>query len=137
VIANPFRDDDPIVAVEAIRPDVALLHAALADREGNVWIGRHRPAMLLAHAARETLVTVEALHDGNLLDDPLYGPATIPAFYVTAIAVAPHGAWPLGFTGHYPEDAEHMAEYVRLAATEEGFAAYLDRHVGAVPAAAQ
>jgi glutaconate CoA-transferase subunit A len=137
VIDNPFAEEDPIVAVRAIRPDVALLHAPLGDRHGNVWIGRHRSAMLLAHAAHDTIATVEAFHDGNLLDDPLYGPATIPSLYVTAIAEAKRGAWPLAMTGHYDEDAEHMAEYVRLAATGEGFAIYLDRYVGTVPAAAQ
>jgi glutaconate CoA-transferase, subunit A len=31
---------------------------------------------------------------------------------------------------HYPGDAAHLAEYARLAATAEGFARYLERHVG-------
>ena len=59
IISNPFADDDPIMAVRAIQPDVALFHAPLADRYGNVWVGRHKPLMLLAHASKETLVTVE------------------------------------------------------------------------------
>ena len=50
---------DPIVLLPAIRPDVALFHAALADRDGNVWIGVRRELMTMAHAARRTLVTVE------------------------------------------------------------------------------
>src|SRR6185369_2193129 len=40
VIDNPFAGDDPIVVVPAMRPDVALFHAPLADRHGNVWVGR-------------------------------------------------------------------------------------------------
>lgn len=129
VIDNPFDDDDPIIAVKASRPDVALIHAPLADRHGNVWVGRHRPLMIMAHAARETLATVEDIFDGNLLEDPKYGPATLSSLYVSAIAQAKNGAWPLGLTGFYDDDAEHLAEYVRLAATVEGFAEYLDRHV--------
>src|SRR5262245_5392938 len=39
---NPFGKDDPIVLLPAIRPDVALFHAPMADRSGNVWIGRQR-----------------------------------------------------------------------------------------------
>ena len=31
VIDNPFGRDDPIVLVPAIRPDIALFHAAMAD----------------------------------------------------------------------------------------------------------
>src|SRR6185295_16278380 len=42
VLDNPFGDDDPIVLLPAIRPDVALFHAPMADRDGNVWIGRQR-----------------------------------------------------------------------------------------------
>src|SRR5690606_11800809 len=36
---NPFRENDEILMVKAIRPDVALFHAPMADRHGNVWVG--------------------------------------------------------------------------------------------------
>ena len=36
---------------------------------------------------------------------------------------------------HYPPDPAHLAEYARMAATAEGFAAYLERHVHAQRAA--
>src|ERR671935_513867 len=62
VIDNPFGRDDPIVLLPAIRPDVALFHAPLGDREGNVWIGRDRELATLAHAAAKTVVTVEKLY---------------------------------------------------------------------------
>jgi glutaconate CoA-transferase subunit A len=129
VIDNPFGNDDPIVLVPAIKPDVALFHAALADHEGNVWIGRDRELALMAHAAARTVVTVERLHDGNLLDDPQLAAGTLGGFYVDAVALAPKGAWPLGLADHYDPDAAHLAEYVRSASTETGFASYLDRHV--------
>jgi glutaconate CoA-transferase, subunit A len=137
IIDNPFAADDPIVAVKAIQPDVALFHAPLADREGNVWIGRQRMLMTMAHAARQTLVTVEDIHDRNLLDDERYGPATIPSLYISAITLAARGAWPLGLPGRYGEDGGHLAEYCRAAATPEGFAEYLRRHLAVEPAAAE
>src|ERR1700688_3776768 len=71
VIDNPFGHDDPIVLLPALHPDVALLHAPMADRAGNVWIGRQRELATMAHASASTVVTVEKLVDGNLLDDPL------------------------------------------------------------------
>src|ERR1700693_3907354 len=40
VIDNPFGENDPIVLLPALHPDVALIHAPMADRAGNVWIGR-------------------------------------------------------------------------------------------------
>jgi hypothetical protein len=49
----------------------------------------------MAHAAERTVVTVEKLHDGNLLEDPLLAAGTLPGFYVETVAVEPRGAWPL------------------------------------------
>jgi glutaconate CoA-transferase subunit A len=129
VIDNPFGNDDPVVLLPAIRPTVALFHAAMADASGNVWIGRQRDLVTLAHAAAKTIVTVERLHDGNLLDDQLLAAGTVPGFYVEAVAVAPRGAWPLGLPEQYAADMAHLVEYARLAATAEGFAKYLDAYV--------
>jgi glutaconate CoA-transferase, subunit A len=126
---NPFGNDDPIVMLPAIKPDVALFHAPMADRNGNVFVGTQRELFTMAHAAQKTVVTVEKIHDGDLLRDPLLAAGTLPGFYVEAVAVAPRGAWPLPLPDHYGIDAAHMAEYAKLAATSEGFAQYLNRYV--------
>jgi len=129
VVDNPFEAGDPIVLLPAIRPDVALFHAPLADREGNIWIGRDRELATMAHASKKTVVTVEKFHDGNLFDDPWLAAGALGGFYLEAVAVAPKGAWPLGLADHYPPDAVHLAGYARVATTADGFAAYLDQHV--------
>jgi glutaconate CoA-transferase, subunit A len=133
VVDNPFGQasgqTDPIVLLPAIKPDVALFHAPMADRDGNVWIGRQRELVTMAHAAAKTVVTVEKIHDGNLLEDRTLAAGTLPGFYVETVAVAERGGWPLPLPEHYAWDAEHLAEYARLAATEDGFRKYLDRYV--------
>ncbi len=128
VIDNPFAADDPIVALPAITPDVALFHAPLGDRHGNVWIGRRRELVTMAHAAKSTLVTVEAVYDGDLLADERMAAGALTPIYVSAVAVEPRGAWPLALWDSYPADAEHLADYIRLAESDEGFASYLARH---------
>jgi glutaconate CoA-transferase, subunit A len=135
VIDNPFGNDDPIVLLPAIRPDVALFHAPLADREGNVWVGRDRELAMMAHAAAKTVVTVEKIQEGNLFDDPWLAAGAVGGFYIERIALAPRGAWPLALADHYPADAAHLAEYAGMARSEEGFASYLERHVYAQRAA--
>jgi glutaconate CoA-transferase subunit A len=127
VIDNPFPPHDPIVVLPALRPDVALFHAPMADRAGNVWVGRRRDLFTLAHAAATSVATVERLYDGNLLLDETRAAATIPAFYLGAVALAPRGAWPMRL--EEPEDTAHLRDYLALAATSEGFERYLDRHV--------
>jgi glutaconate CoA-transferase, subunit A len=135
IVDNPFGNDDAIVLLPALKPDVALFHAPLADRDGNVYIGTQRELVTLAHAAARTIVTVEKIDDANLLRDPLFAAGTLPGFYVEAVAVEPRGAWPLPLPDRYGIDAAHMSEYARLAASPEGFAQYLDRYVYAKRAA--
>lgn len=125
VIDNPFAAGDPIVVLPAIRPDVALFHAPLADRFGNVYVGRQRDLVTMAHAARATLVTVERVTDIDLVRDPTMAPGVIPSLYVTAIAEAPQGAAPLRFLDEYPMDEAAVGRYAAAARTEQGFEAWL------------
>jgi glutaconate CoA-transferase subunit A len=129
VIDNPFAQGDPILLLPALQPDVALFHAAVADRSGNVWIGVRRELMTMAHAARMTLVTAETITDDDLLADDRTAAGTIPALYVTAVAEAPEGAWPVGLRGCYPADGPHLQLYAEAARTAEGFRRYLDDYL--------
>jgi glutaconate CoA-transferase, subunit A len=130
VIDNPFgTGGDPVALIPAIRPDIALFHAPMADRHGNVWIGKRRELVTMAHAAADTVVTVEQEYDGDLLADETLAAGTLPALYVTRIAVVPGGTWPIRF-GTRPTDGLHLAEYAELAATEAGFRTYLARELG-------
>lgn len=124
-IDNPFDAGDPIVALPAIRPDFALFHAPLADRFGNVYVGAKRELMLMAHAARQTLVTVEEFSEDDLMADPLRAAGVLPASYVNAVALARRGAAPLAFQGRYPEDEARLHGYAAAARTAEGFAEFL------------
>ncbi len=127
VIDNPMAENgqrDPIVVLPAIRPDIALFHAAKADRHGNVWIGVRRELMLMAHASKQAFVTVDEIVDGNLLHDPALAAGTIPALYVHAIALAPNGAEPVGLAGHYLPDRKALKSYADAAKTDAGFAAW-------------
>jgi glutaconate CoA-transferase subunit A len=137
VIDNPFAEGkDPILLLPALTPDLALFHALQADAHGNVYVGRRRELATMAHAARRSLVTVERMVDGNMLEDEHLAPGCISGVYIEAIAVAERGAWPLGVADAYPADFAHLADYARAARTDDGFRAYLARHVLAPHAAA-
>jgi glutaconate CoA-transferase subunit A len=133
---NPFAAGDPIVFLPAIKPDIAVFHAAKADRDGNVWIGRRRELATMAHAAARTVVTVEEIVDGSLLDDETVAAGVLPGLYVEAVAAAPRGAWPLGLPDLYAADEAELGRYAEAARTEAGFGAWLGRFLGAQPVAA-
>ncbi|HMF84520.1 MAG TPA: CoA-transferase [Acidimicrobiia bacterium] len=98
---TPFGE---VGLVAPLAPDVALLHAAVADRDGNVAV--HPPTLegvwgALA-ARRGAIVTVE-----RVVDDlrPWSHLVRIPAHRVLAVCEAPMGAHPGGlFTGDLPVD---------------------------------
>jgi glutaconate CoA-transferase, subunit A len=127
---NPFAaSEDPILFVPAIVPDIALFHARWADEAGNVWVGRRRELATIAHAAKRCLVTYEELKSGDMLEDEILAPGVISATYVSAVARAERGAWPLGIPGVYDIDDAHLAHYAKEAKTRAGFERYLDQFV--------
>jgi glutaconate CoA-transferase, subunit A len=130
VIDNPLaHGGDPVLVVPAINPDVFMFHARWGDRYGNVWISSRRDLAYTSHASRKVLVTVENIWDGDLLGDPVMSAGTLSSVYVSATAHAPGGAWPLTLQHCYAEDFANIQEYMRMAATAEGFQAYLQQHV--------
>lgn len=130
VIDNPFKPGDPIAVLPAINPDIALFHAPLADRAGNVYIGRRRELLTMAHASKQTFATVEAISEHNLFDDPRLAPGVVPAIYVSRIALAKQGAWPVGLPEHYGCDDAALSRYAQSAKTAEGFRRFLDEWLG-------
>lgn len=125
VIDNPFVANDPIVVLPAIRPHFALFHARAADRHGNVYIGRDRELMIMAQAAHETLVSVEEIVDTDFMANESTATGSIAAIYVSDIAVAPRGAWPLPLPQRYDLDTRALADYARRARTADGFDAFM------------
>lgn len=128
VIEDPFGADRLVVA-RAIAPEVALFHARWADAAGNVWVGRRRELATIAHASRACYVTFEERRERDMLEDELLAPGVISSVYVTAVAPAPRGAWPLGVPDCYAVDDAHLARYAQAARTQEGFRRYLDEFV--------
>jgi glutaconate CoA-transferase subunit A len=130
VVDNPFAEGgDPIVLLPALSPDVVILHAAMADSAGNIWLGRRRECATIAHASARALVTVERVVEGNFLEDERLAAGAINATYIEAVALAARGAHPIALLDEYGFDAAYVAEYARMARTEAGFAEWLEREV--------
>lgn len=130
VLQNPFAAEaDPVVAIPALHPDVSIFHAPMADREGNVWIGRRRELAAMAYASQRTFVTVERIVDRSLFDDELTAAGVLPALYVEGIALAPRGAWPYGLWDEYAADTAALKRYARAARSVEGFRDWLDAYL--------
>ena len=126
VVDDPLgKGGGPVILIPAIQPDFALIHSPMADRDGNVWIGKRRELMTLSHAAKDTLVTVEKVVDEDFLASETMAAGTLPNLYISAVAEAPSGAKPLGLPDCYERDGDAISAYAQAAKTDEGFAEYL------------
>jgi glutaconate CoA-transferase subunit A len=104
----------PVIAVPAIRPDVAFLHAAEADAFGNVrHVGTGFGDRALHNAAGRTAVQVERIVPNEQVRADPYR-TSLP--YVDAVVRAPFGAHPFASPGHYLEDVDHLTQYLSAAA---------------------
>jgi glutaconate CoA-transferase subunit A len=90
-VTCPFTGEE-LVAVPALRPEVAIIHAQEADPQGNVQMwgipGVQKEAVL---AAQRSLVTVERIVDELALRP---GGVVIPGWVIDAVAHAPGGSRP-------------------------------------------
>jgi glutaconate CoA-transferase subunit A len=125
IMSDPVRGET-LIAVPAVRPDVALLHAAQADAYGNVqhcggpgWID-----LFLARAAERCVVSVERIVSN---EDIRAEPWATTIARADAVVRAPWGAHPWYSRGAYVQDGPFLADYVAAAtASARGDGAALD-----------
>jgi glutaconate CoA-transferase subunit A len=125
-ITCPFTGEE-LMAVPALNPDVAVIHAQQADRRGNVaiWgiVGIQKEAVL---SARRTIVTVEEVVD-EFVPRPFQ--VVLPSAAVGAISVVPHGAHPSYADGYYDRDNAFYEAWDPISRDREAFREWMERHV--------
>lgn len=126
VMADPFSGQE-LAAVQALTPDVTLIHGAVGDDQGNILIPRVSDWHLAVTASRSVVATVEERLAGPLQDQPEW--RLIPAIFLTALVHCPGGAAPTGYPGYYPQDEAQIALYLESARTDAAFDRYLKDHV--------
>lgn len=120
-----------LVAVPAMRLDVAVIHAEAADARGAV-LGPaeadflHDADAALARAADTVVVTVERIAGTDEVRAARHRTLLFP-HEVDAVVLAPRGARPTAVPGHYPADVAGLRRY--LADPAGGLDALLERAV--------
>jgi glutaconate CoA-transferase subunit A len=121
--------EEKLVAVRALRPDVAILHVQRSDAQGNAHIwGSLGVALDGARAARKVIVVAEEIVEPSLISsDP--NRTLIPAFLVAAVVHEPGGAHPSPVQGYYGRDHAFFAEYHEQTRRLEDFEDWVARWV--------
>ncbi len=131
-VESPYGDG-AIAVVPPLNPDVAILHAPRADRNGNThfWglLGVQKEA---AFAARRVVVVVEEVVDEALIRrDP--NRTLIPGLVVDAVVCEPYGAHPSYVQGYYDRDNDFYLHWDEASRDEEATRAWLDEWVYGLP----
>jgi len=125
-VTCPYTGEE-IATVPAVNPDVTILHAQKADRQGNVLlrgiVGAQKEAGL---AATVLIITVEEIVDD--LEAPMNA-IVLPHWVVTAIACVPGGAYPSYAQGYYSRDNAFYLAWDDIARDRARFTEWIDRHV--------
>jgi glutaconate CoA-transferase, subunit A len=127
MVTCPFSGER-LVAVPALAPDVALLHAPLGDARGNLHLDQ--PYVLderFAHASGMVVATVDRLVDTA---EVAAAGVTVPGHCVAAVVEAPFGAHPSSCYPGYAYDRPALAAYLAAAsAGGQPLADHLERFV--------
>jgi glutaconate CoA-transferase subunit A len=129
---DPFGGP-PLLAVGALKPDVAIIHVQRADEDGNAHLwGNLGLTVEAAYAARRTILICEEIVAKDVIrSDP--NRTQIPGFLVTAVVEEPGGALPSSVQGYWRRDFAPFLDYHRESRTQEGFESWLRRWVLEVP----
>ncbi|ONI68161.1 3-oxoadipate--succinyl-CoA transferase subunit A [Kribbella sp. ALI-6-A] len=120
-VTCPFTGEE-LAAVKAVNPDVTVIHAQLADRDGNVMLwgitGVQREAVL---AADRAIVTVEQVVDEF---PERTGAVILPNWVLSAVCVVPNGAWPSYAAGYSVRDNDFYQRWDAIARDRDSFLAW-------------
>jgi glutaconate CoA-transferase subunit A len=120
-------NEEKLIAVRALRPDVAIIHAQRADAQGNTHLwGNLGVAVDGARAARKVIVVAEEIVAPEVIaSDP--NRTLIPGFLVAAVVHEPWGAHPSPVQGYYGRDHAFFTQYHEQSRTLEDYENWL-RH---------
>ena len=127
-VKSPYGDED-IAVVPPLNPDVAIVHASRADRQGNTQLwGLLGVQKEVAFAAERVVVVVEEIVDEDVIrSDP--NRTVIPDLVVDAVVHEPYGAHPSYVQGYYDRDNAFYLRWYEISKDPASTEAWLDEWV--------
>src|SRR6266487_5214785 len=131
MVQTPYGDD-VVAVVPPLNPDVALIRAQRADRQGNthMW-GLLGVQKEVAFGGHKVIVVVEEIVEESVIRaDP--NRTLIPGLIVDAVVQVPYGAHPSYVQGYYDRDNAFYLEWDALSRDPDQVQAWLDEWVYSV-----
>lgn len=129
ILEDPYGSGRRVALLQALFPDISLVHVTFADERGNgiilgslyydFWMGRNGKDIILI--ADHIVDTEMCRQYPNLV--------TIPGAGVSAVIPWYMGAWPSNSPGLYGEDIEHISYFIKMSKDKDNLREYLNKYV--------
>lgn len=124
----PFTNE-PVIAIQALKPDVAIVHVQRADRFGNLqsWgvLGETAEGVT---ASRKVIATAEEIVEPEVIRaNP--GRTFVPGWRVAAVAEVPLGAYPSYCQGYYGRDDDFYRQYDQFSRSADELTCWIKNNV--------
>jgi glutaconate CoA-transferase, subunit A len=131
-VRSPYDDGEELVAMPALRLDVALVHLNRADAHGNASYLGPDPYFddLFCLAATKRFVSCERIvSTAELVDGVAPQQLLLNRMMVDGVVESPNGAHFTSCAPDYGRDEQFQKEYAAAAADPESWAAFYTRYV--------
>jgi glutaconate CoA-transferase subunit A len=132
LVRSPYDDGEELVAMPALRLDVALVHLNRADAHGNsAYLGPdpYFDDLFCLAAARRFVSCERIVPTAELVDGVAPQQLLLNRMMVDGVVETPNGAAFTSCVPDYSRDEEMQREYAAAAADPEAWAAFYKRYV--------
>ena len=129
-ITSPYEDGEELIAMPALKADIAICHVNQADILGNSRISSPDPFFdeWFCRAANQAYLTTEEIVETDAFNDPLTAlQMPIERNLIHGVALTPCGAHPTSCGPSYGIDVDHLRKY--NATAKGGWQDYVDEYI--------
>jgi glutaconate CoA-transferase subunit A len=126
---DPYGSGKKVSLLQAVFPDVTVVHVPFADIHGNgtilgglyydTWTGR---------CGRNIILVADHIVD-MAMSRQFPNMVSIPGVFVSAVVPWYMDAWPTNTVGVHGEDLAHMRNYIKESKKQDSMNAYLEKYV--------
>jgi glutaconate CoA-transferase subunit A len=128
IMEDPYGSKKKVALLQAIKPDVSVVHVPFADVRGNGMIlGSLYYDFWLSRAGKEIILVADHIVDTEMCRR-FPNLVSIPGVGVSAVIPWYMGAWPTNSPGVYGEDLNHV-QYFLKNSRGDALRAYIEKYV--------
>lgn len=129
LLQDPYGSGKQVALLQALKPDLAVIHVPFADEKGNgiilgsifydYWIGR---------CAKDIVLVADRIVDSDMCRQ-YPNLVTIPGPFVAGVVPWYMAAWPTNSPGMYGQDLTHSSEFIKTCKDQNALREYLEKYV--------